>query len=152
MGRDLECKQLRTSLLTVSCTCLRVWVINGARDVGQLACVVGQLNAGSAYFGCGFLLDGSSSGGGVVDGLTAIGAQIASATKGVSGREAAAMFPSIYSVVDWLKQRADKPKLLARDKFPLPPPFSPVVTLQWQVLLRCSHAAEWLQLAADQDH
>jgi hypothetical protein len=116
VGRDLECKQLRTSLLTVSLTCQRVWVINGARDVGQVACVIGQLNEGSAYFGCGFFVDGGG-GGSVVDGLTVIGEQIASSSNGLSARERAAMFPSMYSVLDWLKQRTDKPKLLVRDEF-----------------------------------
>jgi hypothetical protein len=113
VGRELECKQLRTSLLTVSLTSLRVWVINGARDFGQFACVLGELNEGSSCFGCGFLYDGSE-GGGVLEGLTHIGLQISSASKDLSLKEQAAMFPSMYSVADWLKRRTDKPKLLAR--------------------------------------
>ncbi len=113
VGRELECKQIRTSLLTVSATCQRVWVINGTRDLGQFDCVVGQLNHGCALFECGFLFDGRS-GGGVLEGLTAIGVQISSACTGLTAREKAAMFPSMYSVADWLKRRMDKPKLLAR--------------------------------------
>ena len=113
VGRELECKQIRTSLLTVSATCQRVWVINGTRDLGQFDCVVGQLNQGCALFECAFLFDGRS-GGGVLEGLTAIGVQISSACTGLTAREKAAMFPSMYSVADWFKRRMDKPKLLAR--------------------------------------
>jgi hypothetical protein len=120
VGRDLECKQLRTSLLTVTLTSQRVWVINGSRDFGQFACVIGQLNEGSAYFACGLLHDGSGGIGSAAEGLTAIGLQISSASKDLGTKQMAAMFPSIYSVADWLKQRMDKPKLLARDCHVLP--------------------------------
>lgn len=115
VGRELECKQIRTSLLTVSLTSLRVWVINGARDFGQLECVVGQLNHSSSSFHCGFLYDGhAGTGGGAAEGLAAVGVQISSALVELSAREREAMFTSIYSVTDWLKQRMDKPKLLVR--------------------------------------
>jgi hypothetical protein len=115
VGRELECKQIRTSLLTVSLTSLRVWVINGARDFGQFDCMIWQLNEGSAYFHCGFLHDGHTGrGGGASEGLAAIGAQISSACTELSAREQAAMFPSMYSVADWFKRRMDKPKLLVR--------------------------------------
>jgi hypothetical protein len=120
VGRDLECKQIRTSLLTVTLTSQRVWVINGSRDFGQFACVVGQLNEGSSYFACGLLYDGSGGSGSAAEGLTTIGLQISSASKELSAKQRAAMFPSIYSVADWLKQRTDKPKLLARD-YVVPP-------------------------------
>ena len=116
IGRELECKQIRTSLLTVSLTSLRVWVISGARDFGQFDCVVRQLNEGSMYFGCGFLHDGSKGEGegGVLEGMMSIGRQISSAQKEMTSRERAAMFPSLYSVADWFKHRMNKPKLLVR--------------------------------------
>ncbi len=114
IGRELECKQIRTSLLTVSLTSLRVWVISGARDFGQFDCVMGQLNEGCLYFGCGFLHDGSKGEGGVLEGMMSIGGQISSAQKEMTSRERAMMFPSLYSVADWFKRRMNKPKLLVR--------------------------------------
>jgi hypothetical protein len=123
-----------------------VWVINGTRDLGQFDCVVGQLSQGCALFDCGFLFDGRS-GGGVLEGLTAIGVQISSACKGLTAREKAAMFPSMYSVADWLKRRMDKPKLLARTPMRCIA-MSPRARRDTaaQVLHRCRDASEWLQL------
>jgi hypothetical protein len=144
VGRALECRQIRTALLTVSCTLQRVWVINGSRDYGQFECVVEQLNLASALFSSGFFVDGRVHGVNPAAAWTAVASQITAASGSATAEEKLAMFPSMHSVADWLKQRTDKPKLLVRA--PCNVGWCLATDAGGQVLHRCSDAPQWLQL------